>query len=343
VSDPIARDGREPRALKLLSVVAAAYNEEATIEPFYKRVCSALDGLPFEIVVVDDGSGDSTPAILDRLASTDPRFRVISLSRNFGFQRAVSAALDHARGNVVVTIDVDLQDPPEVILALLEKWRSGADVVYAVREARPGETRLKLASARWFSRIFARLTQLRVPENVGDFRLLDRRPLDALLSMRERARFLRGLVVWVGFTQATVPYERNPRFAGSTKYTWRGLVRVSLDAISSFSHVPLQAAAVLGFFISGGVLLIGIPYVIIERIAGVYVPGVSTVLVAVLLLGGIQLITLGLIGEYIAGIYEEVKQRPLYVVRARRNLQGPFHEGDRIDKPAESVLAEEDA
>jgi dolichol-phosphate mannosyltransferase len=332
------KEGRGDRELELLSVVAPAYNEEDTVEAFYGRVRDALVGIPFELVIVDDGSSDGTQEILERLVSTDPRVRVVFLSRNFGFQRAVSAGLDHARGDAVVTIDLDLQDPPEVILKLLDEWRAGAEVVYAVREARPGETRLKLASARWFSRLFAKLAQIELPPNVGDFRLLDRRATNALLSMRERARFLRGMSVWIGFTQTTVSYERDPRYAGNTKYTWRTLIRVSLDAISSFSHVPLQAAAVLGFILSAGVLLVGIPYVIVERIAGVYVPGVSTVLVVMLLLGGIQLVTLGVIGEYIAGIYEEVKQRPLYVVRARRNLQPP---ADTKGAEVDSVLAED--
>jgi glycosyltransferase involved in cell wall biosynthesis len=204
------------RPLKLLSVVAPVYNELATIEQFYYRVCSALAGLRFEIVLVDDGSTDGSEAELDKLASTDPRVRVVHLSRNFGHQTALTAGLDHARGNAVVMLDADLQDPPELIPQMLDHWRAGCDVVYAVREHREGESRFKLTTARWFYSLFDKLAQVELQHNSGDFRLLDRRPLDALLSMRERNRFLRGMTVWVGYRQAAVPYRRDPRYAGET-------------------------------------------------------------------------------------------------------------------------------
>jgi dolichol-phosphate mannosyltransferase len=307
------------RPLDLLSVVAPVYNEEATIDEFYGRVCAALDGLEFELVLVDDGSSDDSPAMLERLSDNDPRVRVVYLSRNFGHQTALTAGLDHARGDAVVMLDADLQDPPELIPKMLDHWRTGCDVVYAVREQREGESRFKLATARWFYRLFDKLAQVELQHNSGDFRLLDRRALDALLSMRERNRFLRGMTVWVGYTQAAVPYRRDPRYAGETKYTLGRMLRFSLDAISSFSHRPLQLATLLGFVIST-LAFIAVPVVVVLRVLGSYLPGFSSITIAVLLLGGIQLIAIGIIGEYVGRIYDEVKGRPLYLVRARRNI-----------------------
>ena len=309
----------EPRELSLVSVVAPVYNEDATIDEFYGRVCAALDGLPFELVLVDDGSTDGTPMKLESLATNDPRVRLVYLSRNFGHQTALTAGLDHARGDAVVMLDADLQDPPEVITTMLDHWRAGCDVVYAVREQRDGESRFKLSTARWFYRLFDKLAQVELQQNSGDFRLLDRRPLDALLSMRERNRFLRGMTVWVGYTQAAVPYHRDSRYAGETKYTLPRMLRFSLDAISSFSHRPLQLATLLGFIIST-LAFIAIPVVVVLRILGSYLPGFSAVTILILLLGGIELIAIGIIGEYVGRIYDEVKGRPLYLVRARRNI-----------------------
>ena len=307
------------RRLGLLSVVAPVYNEEELLDEFYSRVCSALQGLHFELVLVDDGSSDSTPELLDRLASGDPRVHVVYLSRNFGHQTALTAGLDHARGDAVVMIDADLQDPPELIPRMLDHWRGGCDVVYAVREHRDGESRFKLSTARWFYKLFDWLTTVELQHNSGDFRLLDRRALDALLSMRERSRFLRGMTVWVGYRQAAVPYKRDSRFAGETKYTLGKMLRFSLDAISSFSHRPLQLATLFGFVIST-LAFIAIPVVIVLRILGSYLPGFSSITIAILLLGGIQLIALGIIGEYVGRIYDEVKGRPLYLVRSRLNI-----------------------
>ena len=312
----------------MLTVTAPVLNEESTLETFYGRVCDALRGVDFELVLVDDGSTDGTAGILGRLASTDPRLRVVTLSRSFGYQAAVTAGLDHARGDAVVTIDSDLQDPPEVIPRLLEEWRNGAEVVYAVRQRRDGERWLKRTSARWFTRLFLRLARLEVDPQVGDFRLLDRRAVDALREMPERSRFLRGMVVWVGYRQSSVPYERSPRHAGETRYRWPTLFRIALDALSGYSHAPLQLATVFGFIVSF-LAFLGIPYVILQKALGLYVEGVSTLLFAVLLLGGIQLITLGIIGEYISRIYDEVKRRPLYVVRARTNIDRPGEAGRR--------------
>ncbi len=314
--------GRAAGQLELLSVVAPVYNEEGTVEQFYARVCAALQGLPFELVLVDDGSSDGSPMILERLATSDPRLRIVYLSRNFGHQTALTAGLDHARGDAVVMLDADLQDPPELIPTMLDHWRAGCDVVYAVREHREGESRFKLHTARWFYRLFDKLAQVELQHNSGDFRLLDRRALNALLSMRERNRFLRGMTVWVGYTQAAVPYRRDPRYAGETKYTVSKMLRFSLDAISSFSHRPLQLATLFGFLIST-LAFIAIPIVVVLRLLGSYLPGFSALTIVVLLLGGIELIAIGIIGEYVGRIYDEVKGRPLYLVRARRNLPDP--------------------
>jgi len=307
------------RPLRLLSVVAPVYNEEGTIEEFYARVCTALQGLRFELVLVDDGSTDASEIELRKLASNDPRVRIVQLSRNFGHQTALTAGLDHARGDAVVMLDADLQDPPELIPRMLDHWRAGCDVIYAVREQRSGESHFKLATARWFYALFDRLAQVDLEHNSGDFRMLDRRALDALLSMRERNRFLRGMTVWVGYRQAAVPYKRDPRYAGTTKYTIPKMLSFSLDAISSFSHRPLQLATLLGFLIST-LAFIAVPVVVVLRILGSYLPGFSSLTIAVLLLGGIQLMAIGLIGEYVGRIYDEVKGRPLYLVRSRVNI-----------------------
>jgi dolichol-phosphate mannosyltransferase len=332
----VASLGEEPRTLELLSVVAPVYNEEALLEEFYSRVSGALEGLDFELVLVDDGSTDSSAEILQRLASSDPRVRAVFLSRNFGHQTALTAGLDHARGQAVVMLDADLQDPPELIPRMLDHWNAGCDVVYAVREYREGESRFKLVTAHWFYKLFDKLTQVDLEHNSGDFRLLDRRALDALLAMRERSRFLRGMTVWVGYRQAAVPYSRDPRFAGETKYTVSKMLRFSLDAISSFSDRPLQLATLLGFLIST-LAFIAIPVVVILRILGSYLPGFGSITIAVLLLGGIQLIALGIIGEYVGRIYDEVKGRPLYLVRSRLNFPEEFPEPPFSPAPAERV------
>ena len=308
------------RELALLSVVAPMYDEEGSARAFYDRVVAALGDLPFELVVVDDGSTDRTTEIVEELAAADERVKVVHLSRNFGHQPALTAGLDHARGDAVVMIDADLQDPPELIGEMVERWRAGSDVVYAVREARAGETRFKLTSARWFYRLFRRLATVDLTPDSGDFRLMDRRVLDVLHAMPERNRFLRGMTVWVGFTQTALPYKRDPRHAGTTKYPLRKMLRFSFDAIASFSHVPLQVATLLGFAFAALAFVIGVPAVILARIFEIFDPGTPTIITVVLLLGGIQLMTVGIIGEYVGRIYDEVKRRPLYVVRERRNL-----------------------
>jgi polyisoprenyl-phosphate glycosyltransferase len=307
-----------PRTPTLLSVVAPVYNEEELVEEFVARAIAAVAGYAFELLLVNDGSSDRTPELLDRIADVDPRVRVVHLSRNFGHQAALTAGLEHAVGDVVVMIDADLQDPPELIGEMVEQWGQGSDVVYAVRQQREGETAFKLATASWFYKLFDKLAQVDLEPNSGDFRLLDRRALNALLAMTERSRFLRGMTVWVGFTQTAVPYEREARHAGETKYTLRKMLRFSLDAIASFSHLPLQLATYAGL-LSAGVAFVAIPVVIGLRIAGSYLPGFGSITIAILLLGGIQLIALGVIGEYVGRVYDEVKHRPLYIVRDERN------------------------
>ena len=306
------------RTLTLLSVCAPVFNEEALVEEFHRRTTAALDGLPYELIIVNDGSTDSTPEKLDALAAVDPRLRVVHLSRNFGHQAALTAGRVHARGNAAAMLDADLQDPPERIQDMLATWRDGADVVYMVREERSGETAFKLATAHWFYKIFRKLAQVELEPNSGDFRLLDRRALDALLSMGERNRFLRGMTVWVGFTQTAIHYKRDPRYAGETKYPVRKMLRFSLDAIASFSHLPLQIATYLGFLFAG-VAFIAIPVVIILKFTGGYLPGFGALTILILMIGGLQLIALGLIGEYVGRIYDESKRRPLYIVRDQRN------------------------
>jgi glycosyltransferase involved in cell wall biosynthesis len=298
------------------------FEEEATVEPFLARVRAALEGITFEVILVDDGSQDGTAAVMAAAAAADPRVKVIALSRNFGHQPALTAGLDHARGDAIVMIDGDLQDPPELIPTMLERWRDGVDVVYAVREQRLGETVFKKTTARWFYRVFRRLTKMDLAVESGDFRLMDRQALHALLAMPERNRFLRGMTVWVGFTQTAVPYVRDERTAGVTKYPLRKMLRFSFDAIFSFSSAPLQWATLLGFMFSG-LAFLGIPLTVIARYTNVYERGVPSTILIILLLGGIQLITVGIIGEYVGRIYDEVKHRPLYVVRERINVEEP--------------------
>jgi dolichol-phosphate mannosyltransferase len=314
----------------MVSVVAPMYEEVATAAAFVARVRDALEDVPFEIVVVDDGSGDGTAEALAAEAAADERVKVLSLSRNFGHQAALTAGLEHCAGDVVVMMDGDLQDPPELIPTMLARWRDGSDVVYAVREEREGETAFKTTTARWFYKAFRRMAQIDLVPESGDFRLMGRQALDALLCMPERNRFLRGMTVWVGFTQTAVTFRREARVAGRTKYTLPKMVRFSFDAITSFSHTPLRLATLLGFACSA-LAFLGIPLTVVARYTNQFVPGVPSTILVVLLLGGIQLITVGIIGEYVGRIYDEVKRRPLYVVRERINVAAPERE------PADSL------
>lgn len=310
------------RTARLISVVVPLLNEERGVGELCRRIVEALGERPFEIVIVDDGSTDGTAAALAELAQQDPRLKVLGLSRNFGHQAALTAGLEAATGDVIAMMDGDLQDPPELVPVMLQAWAAGSDVVYAVRTARPGETRFKLATARQFYKLMSRLSNVPLAENAGDFRLLDRRALDALLAMRERARYLRGMTAWIGFTQTAVPYDRDARDAGETKYSLRKMVRFAVDAIVSFSHAPLQLASVIGFCVAL-LAFAGIPVALVMKATGQFVPGIATIALAVLLLGGLQLMALGVIGEYVGRIYDEVKRRPLYVVDRTVNFDAP--------------------
>ncbi|MBA2514314.1 MAG: glycosyltransferase family 2 protein [Solirubrobacterales bacterium] len=319
------------RELRLLSVVAPMLNEEALAGVFHERVSAALEGLPWELIVVDDGSTDGTAAVLDAIATRDERVQILHLSRSFGHQPALTAGLDHARGDAVVLIDGDLQDPPEVIPELVLRWQAGIDVVVARRRERSGETRFKLATARAFYRLMGHLAQVPLEPNAGDFRLLDRQVVDALGELRERNRFLRGMTAWVGFETGVVEYDRDARSGGTTKFSLGRMIRFAIDGVASFSHVPLQIATLLGFAFAALALAL-VPLTVVARYAGIYERGVPSVLFAVFLIGGIQLMTLGVIGEYVGRIYDEVKRRPLYVVKrdpGNPEAADPFRYGRR--------------
>jgi dolichol-phosphate mannosyltransferase len=297
------------------SIVAPVFNEEETLPHFYRRIVAVMDALnePFELLLVNDGSRDNSFQIMKNLHEQDPRVHVIDFSRNFGHQIAISAGLDYAQGQAVIIIDSDLQDPPEVIPRLIERWKNGAEVVYAQRAKRIGETKFKLVTASLFYRLISSITSVDIPRNVGDFRLMDRRVVDALVSMREHHRFMRGLSAWVGFRQEAVLYDRQERFAGKTKYPLMKMIRFSLDAITSFSHLPLQLATTFGFILAS-ISLIGIIIAVFLRLFVGAIVGQASTLILVLFLGGVQLIFLGIIGEYLGRIYDEVRARPLYIV-----------------------------
>jgi dolichol-phosphate mannosyltransferase len=264
-------------------------------------------------VFVDDGSSDGTFDRLTAIAAADPHVRVVKFSRNFGHQVAITAGLDHARGDCIAVIDADLQDPPEVIPSMVEKWREGYDVVYGQRGHREGESGFKLVTAAVFYRLLRRMTRMDIPVDVGDFRLLSRRAADQLRAMREKDRFVRGLVSWIGFRQTPVVYRREPRFAGETKYPLRKMLRFAIDGITSFSTAPLRVASWMGFLASflAFAYIVSVP---VQWYLGITVSGFATIIVAILFLGGVQLICLGIIGEYVGRIFNEIKPRPMYIV-----------------------------
>lgn len=305
-----------------ISVVAPNYNESASIPEFYRRIVEVMEqlGETWELVWVDDGSKDGSTEMIIELGKQDERIRPVIFARNFGHQIAVTAGLDYSRGDAVVIMDSDLQDPPEVIPELFAKWMEGFEVVFAIRKEREGESWFKLFTASLFYRLIYRITDVNIPVDTGDFRLLDRKVVDVMNEMRERHRFLRGMSVWVGFRQTGVTYKRAARFAGETKYPLKKMVRFASDAITSFSYFPLQVATYLGF-LSAGISILAIPVVVAMRLTGSGAFfGQATTLIAVLFLGGVQLISLGILGEYIGRIYDEVKRRPLYIVREAPEL-----------------------
>lgn len=299
-----------------LSIIAPVYNEHESLPELRKRITEIMDqtGETWELILVDDGSTDGSTAIIRKYAEEDARIRPVIFARNFGHQIAVSAGMNYSRGDAVVIIDADLQDPPEVILQLIDKWREGYEVVYAVRTEREGESWFKTFTASLFYRLIYRITDVKIPLDTGDFRLIDRKVVDVMNAMPEHHRFLRGMSAWVGYRQIGVEYKRAARFAGKTKYPFKKMLQLALNAITGFSYVPLQAATYLGF-VSAGISILAIPVVIILRITNTqFFFGQATTLIAVLFLGGVQLMSLGILGEYVGRIYDEVKGRPLYIV-----------------------------
>lgn len=306
------------------SIIAPIFNEYENIPELYRRVSAVMDstGEPWELILVDDGSSDGSTERIRELAAQDARVRPVIFARNFGHQIAVTAGLDYSRGQAVVIIDADLQDPPETILELIKKWKEGYEVVYAVRAEREGETWFKLFTASMFYRLIYRITDVKIPLDTGDFRLIDRKVVDVMNSMREKHRFLRGMSSWIGFRQIGVEYKRAARHAGVTKYPFRKMLKLALNAITGFSYFPLQVATYFGF-ISAGLAILAIPIVAMLRLAGShFFEGQTTTLISVLFLGGVQLISLGILGEYVGRIYDEVKGRPLYVVREAPKDEG---------------------
>lgn len=323
------------RGRALLSVIVPCANEEEVLRETSRRLTEALEqiGLDFEIIYVDDGSTDSTPDLLRELCAADHRMRLVRLSRNFGHQIAITAGLEHASGDAAVIIDADLQDPPELIAEFVERWQEGYDVAYGVRSEREGETAFKLWTAKVFYRFMNRLSDTRIPLDTGDFRLMDRAVVDALLAMPERDRFVRGMVSWIGFSQIAVPYRRAPRLAGVTKYPLMKMLRFAVDGILSFSTVPLRLATWIGMAASG-LAVIGILYALASRLfAHGWVKGWTSILIAVLFIGGVQLVCLGVMGEYIGRIYGESKRRPLYLVRERMGFPADCQLSSRSREP----------
>jgi len=303
-------------------LVLPIYNEEEAIPELHRRlqILLAKLGMKAEVVFVDDGSLDGSLSALRRLSASEPRYGILSLARNFGHQAAITAGIDHARGDAVVVMDADLQDPPEVILEMVVKWREGYDVVYGARRRREKETWFKKATAHCFYRLFASLIPIEVPVDAGDFRLVSRRVVRALRELRESHRFVRGLISWVGFKQTRVLYDRPGRFAGKTKYPLRKMLHLALDGITSFSVVPLRFSTYLGSFMSLASLGVVAWALVAKYVFQRTVTGWTAIMVVVALFAGVQFLMIGILGEYIGRIFEEVKQRPLYVLRDAVNV-----------------------
>ncbi len=318
---------REPP--RSISVIVPCFNESEVIAYCHGRLTEVIRHLAdaYEIVYVDDGSRDSTPLALEEIHASDPNVTVIELSRNFGHQIAVTAGLEIATGEVVVIMDADLQDPPEVIKDMLHLWQQGYEIVYGVRETRQGETGFKLWTAKLFYRLINTLSDVAIPSDSGDFRLLDRKAVEAIKSMPERQRLLRGMCSWIGFRQCGLKYARAPRLAGTTKYPLRSMVNLALDGIASFSTIPLRFVVAIGFF-TAALSLLGILYALIVRLfTYTWVAGWTITFIGMLFLGGVQMMSIGIVGEYVGRIYTETKRRPLYLARSvlpRRARQPEF-------------------
>jgi polyisoprenyl-phosphate glycosyltransferase len=325
----------------VISVVVPCYNEEEVLEHCHSRlvqVLASLDNTEYELVYVNDGSSDRTDEILRYLNQVSPHTRVVMLSRNFGHQAAVTAGLTAAAGQCVVIIDADLQDPPEVILQMVDRWRQGYEVVYGIRETRAGESGFKLRSAQAFYRLINKLSDVHIPLDTGDFRLLDRRAVNALLAMPERHRLLRGMASWIGFRQFGLKYPREARFAGTTKYPLKKMLNLALDGIFSFSTVPLRFVTFLGLF-TAALAMAGISYSLAVRIfTSHWVAGWATLILAVLFTGGVEMFCFGILGEYIGRIYTEIKQRPLFIVREMLELNAHAEDLRRLAEQPDAQL-----
>jgi len=329
-SSPIDSPPETPR----YSFVIPVFNEHETLFELKNRMVALLKELdgPAEVVLIDDGSNDDSLKIITQLHRDDPRFKVIALSRNFGHQIAVTAGLDHASGQAIIVLDADLQDPPEIVFEMIKRWKEGYEIVYAIRQERRGESWFKKISAAIFYRLLIRLTDIRIPTDVGDFRLVDRQALEAFNQLREHGRYIRGMFSWVGFRQIGVSYTRAERFAGQTKYPFRKMIKLAIDGILSFSNAPLRMTLNLGFLISGMSFLIGLVSIVLKIFDVYTISGWASLIVVFTFLGGTQLVVIGIIGEYVGRIYDEVRQRPLYLIREKRGITALRHHQYYADK-----------
>ena len=301
----------------MVSIVVPVYNEESVLPEFYRRTVSVMESIPegaFEIIFVNDGSEDETPSIIKKLHQNDKRVKLISFSRNFGHQIAISAGLRYAKGDAVIIIDVDLQDPPELIPKMIDKWKDGYEIVYALREKREGEAFFKKITAYMFYRLLRIMTNEDLKNDSGDFRLLGRKAVNVFNQLNERNRYVRGLTHWIGFKQCQIAYSRKERFSGHTKYTYRKMFKFAFDAIISFSHLPLRIASYFGLFVSFACFLYLIYTILLKLLTDAPIGGWTSLMTAILFVGGIQLVTIGIIGEYIGRIFDESKNRPLYII-----------------------------
>ncbi|MFC4779370.1 glycosyltransferase family 2 protein [Paenibacillus sp. GCM10023252] len=324
------------------SIIVPMYNEEEVIETTYRRLKLVMDSLqePYELILVNDGSRDRTASIVEGLCEQDSRLRFINFSRNFGHQIAITAGMDYAEGDAIVIIDADLQDPPEVILDMIAKWKEGYEVVYGKRQKRKGETLFKKTTALLFYRFLRSLTNVDIPTDTGDFRLIDRKVCDVLKGLKEKNRFVRGLVSWVGFRQTMVEYVREERFAGETKYPLKKMIGFALDGITSFSYKPLKLASYVGFAVSFTSFVYLVVVLLQKLFGGVDVKGWASTIAVTLLFNGLILIILGVIGEYIGRIYEESKNRPLYIVRETQGFHAEQRAAQGMDSSSHKEAVE---